>query len=89
MLYKSRGCTQCHSVDGTKLIGPSLKGLLGATRGFTDGSSLVADENYIRESILNPQAKLVAGFEPVMPTFRGRLKDREITAIIAYIKSLE
>ena len=50
---------------------------------------MVADENYIRESILNPQAKIVSGFEPVMPTFQGRFKDQDITAIIEYLKSLE
>ena len=49
----------------------------------------MADEAYLRESILEPQAKIVAGFEPVMPTFKGRLKDKEITAIIEYIKSLD
>ena len=88
-LYTSRGCGQCHSTDGTKLIAPSFKGLFGAQRDFTDGGSLAVDDAYIRESILDPQVKIVAGFEPVMPSFRDRFKDREIEAIIAYIKSLE
>ena len=56
---------------------------------MTDGSTVVVDENYIRESLLEPNAKVVAGFEAVMPTYQGRLKDDEILALIAYIKSLD
>ena len=88
-LYTQRGCKQCHSVDGTSGIGPTFKGLWGHEAKLRDGSSVEVDENYLRESIVNPQAKIVAGYEPVMPTFQGRLKDREITAIIEYIKTLE
>lgn len=87
-LFQVRGCQQCHSVDGTGKTGPSLLGVYGRTEAMTDGSSVVADENYIRESILEPMAKVVAGYEPVMPTYQGRLKDAEITAIIEYLKSL-
>ena len=50
---------------------------------------MTVDENYIRESVLEPQAKIVAGFQPVMPTYQGILKDRDIDALIAYIKSLK
>ena len=53
-----------------------------------DGSRVVADEDYIRQSILEPMANVVAGFEPVMPTYAGKLKDLEISAIIAYLKTL-
>lgn len=88
-LYNQRGCRQCHSVDGKSGIGPSFKGIWGHPAILKDGSRIVVDENYIRESIVEPQAKVVAGYEPVMPTFRGRLKDKEITAIIEYIKTLE
>ena len=88
ILYKGRGCAQCHSVDGTAGIGPSFKGIFGKSHVLRDGDSVIADENYIRESILEPQAKIVAGYEPVMPTYQGRLKDREVTAIIEYIKTL-
>ena len=56
---------------------------------LTDGSKVVADENYIKSSILDPKGQLVAGFGPVMPTFAGKLGDPEIDAIIAYIKTLE
>ncbi len=88
-LYKIRGCAQCHSVDGAAGIGPSLKDLFGETVPLTGGRTAVADENYLRESILEPQATVVAGFQPVMPTYKGRLSDAEITAIIAYIKTLQ
>jgi cytochrome c oxidase subunit 2 len=78
-------------VDGSRVAGggPSWKGLFGKTESFTDGKSYLADENYIRESILNPQAKIVAGYEPIMPTYQGMLRERELNALLAYIKSLK
>lgn len=88
LLYEKRGCTQCHSVDGTKLVGPSFKGAFGRSEQLADGSRVTVDENYVRESILNPSARVVAGYDPVMPTFQGRLKDAEIGAIIEYLKTL-
>jgi cytochrome c oxidase subunit 2 len=88
-IYESYGCKACHTVDGTPGIGPSWKGVYGKQRSFTDGTSEVAEENYLRQSILEPQAKVVAGFGPVMPTFKGKLKDAEITAVIEFIKSLK
>jgi cytochrome c oxidase subunit 2 len=87
-LYQIRGCQQCHSVDGSAKTGPTLLGVYGQDRAFTDGTSIVADENYIRESILEPMSRVVAGYEPVMPTYQGRIKNEEITAIIEYLKSL-
>ncbi|MCA9730448.1 MAG: cytochrome c, partial [Candidatus Eisenbacteria bacterium] len=87
-LYNQRGCVQCHSVDGSARVGPSFLGLWGKTRTFQDGSSRVADENYVRQSVLEPQSQIVKGFEGVMPTFQGRLRDPEINALIAYIRSL-
>jgi cytochrome c oxidase subunit 2 len=87
-LYQVRGCKQCHSVDGTGGIGPTFLHLWGERQPMQDGSMVTVDENYIRESILEPMARIVAGFEPVMPTYRGKLSDREITAIIAYLKTL-
>ena len=84
-----KGCNSCHTIDGAKGEGPSFKGLYGRTEKFKDGSTIVVDENYIRESILNPQAKVVAGFEPVMPTFQGLLREIEIKGVIAYIKELK
>jgi len=81
-------CSSCHSIDGSAGTGPTFKGLFGHEQKLRDGSKVVADENYIRESILEPQAKVVAGYDPVMPTFKGQLDDREIMAVIDYLKSL-
>ncbi|MEZ5063738.1 MAG: cytochrome c oxidase subunit II [bacterium] len=89
ILYDRKGCRQCHSLDGTGGVGPTFKGSFGNRRAWSDGSSGVMDENYIRESILNPKAKVVAGFDPVMPTFQGRVNEKELAALIAYIKSLK
>ncbi len=86
-LYKARGCAQCHAADATAGIGPGFGGIFGHAAALRGGEQVQVDENYLRESILEPQAKVVAGFEPVMPTYKGRLSDREITAIIEYIKS--
>ena len=88
-LWAARGCQQCHSVDGSRVIGPTFKGLFGRHEEFADGGSVTADENYIRESILQPQAKVVAGYPPIMPTYQGKLSDTEINGIIAYIKTLK
>jgi cytochrome c oxidase subunit 2 len=87
-LYMQRGCAQCHSIDGKGGIGPTFKDVYGTRRLLTDGSEVQVDENYIRQSILEPQSQIVAGFEPVMPTYAGRLRDQEITLLIAFIKSL-
>ena len=87
-LVTQRGCAQCHSVDGRGGIGPTLKGVFGHEQQLTTGVRVTADEDYIRESIIEPQAKVVAGYQPVMPTYKGRLKDAEITAIIEYLKVL-
>lgn len=88
-LYKQRGCAQCHSIDGKAGIGPTFQGLFGHRQALKSGETIVVDEDYVRESILEPQAKIAAGFDPVMPTYKGRFKDHEITAIIAYLKSLD
>lgn len=88
-LYKQRGCMSCHSVDGTRGIGPSFKGIYGEKQELADGTSVMVDEDYIHESIIEPMAKVVKGFAPVMPTFKGKLKDKEIAGLIEYIKSLK
>jgi cytochrome c oxidase subunit 2 len=87
-LYTDKGCKQCHSIDGSKLIGPSLKGVFGKEELLADGSKIKVDENYIRESLVNPMAKIVQGYPPVMTSFEGQLTDDEIAGIIAYLKSL-
>lgn len=85
-LIVARRCSGCHTVDGTANIGPSFKGIYEHPVTLDNGQSVTADDDYIRESILLPQAKIVKGFGKEMPSFKGQLKDKEITAIIEYIK---
>ncbi len=89
LLYQQQGCATCHSLDGTRLVGPTFKGIFGKTEAMADGSQVTVDENYIRESILEPQSKIVQGYAPAMPTFQGKLKDRELTALVEFIKSIQ
>jgi cytochrome c oxidase subunit 2 len=89
LVYQKRGCAQCHSVDGSPGIAPTFKGLIGSQRLFQDGSTLTADENYVRQSILQPSSQVVVGFDPVMPTFQGRVKNEEIDVLITYLKTLK
>jgi len=87
-LFQKLGCVTCHlSNDSGR--GPSLVGVFGKKVQLEAGRSATADETYIRESILNPQAKVVAGFQPIMPTFKGLISEDGITQIIAYLKSLK
>ncbi len=88
-IYKEKGCNACHSVDGSVLVGPSFKGIFGHAAVMQDGSSVNVDENYIKQSIIEPQAHVVKGFQPVMPSFKGILSDEEVTALVAYIKTLK
>ncbi len=87
-LFKVNACAQCHSIDGTAGKGPTLKDAFGKEETMADGSTVRVDENYIVESIKDPKAKVVAGYQPIMPTYQGRIKDSEIDAIIQYIKQL-
>ena len=88
-LIASKGCVGCHSVDGTRMAGPSFKAIYGTDVKLADGSSVKVDDNYIRESIENPTAKIVAGFAPSMPPYLGVVNEQEIMAITEYIKSLK
>jgi cytochrome c oxidase subunit 2 len=88
-LYIQRGCNACHSTDGTRIVGPTWKGLWGKEEVMQDGQKVTVDENYVRESILEPQAKIVNGYPPVMPSFKGIVSDEDISAIIAYMKTLK
>jgi cytochrome c oxidase subunit II len=88
-LYASSGCQACHSLDGSAIIGPSFLGSWESQRQFADGSTGVVDENYIRESIANPNAKIVQGYQPVMPSYDGTFSDDDLSAIIEFIKSLK
>ncbi|MCB9568093.1 MAG: cytochrome c oxidase subunit II [Myxococcales bacterium] len=88
-VFAKRGCESCHSVDGTTKTGPSLKGKYGAQETLADGSTVTIDDNYIRESLMEPNAKIVQGFAPQMPSFTGQLTDEQIVGLIEYIKSLK
>lgn len=89
VIYKEKGCNSCHSIDGSRLVGPSFKGIWGEQHKFTDGSAAAVDENYVRNSVLYPQKQVVAGYPPVMPSYQGQLDDDELGYIIEYIKSLQ
>jgi cytochrome c oxidase subunit II len=86
-LFSSLGCATCHRSD-TQGRGPNLAGLFGKPVLLEDGRTVIADENYIRESILLPAAKIVSGFKPIMPTFQGLVSDEQVNALVAYLKSL-
>jgi cytochrome c oxidase subunit 2 len=86
-LFTQKACVTCHRPQGGAL-GPSLIGVYGRRVKLQDGSEVVADDAYLRESILHPTAKIVAGFQPVMPTFQGQLDEEQVLQLIQYIKSL-
>lgn len=92
-IYSRRGCNACHSITGGTGTGPAWNGLWGKEETFTDGTSLKIDGeagmNYIRESILNPNAKTVTGFSGGMPSFQGQLDDTQIDAVIEFIKTVK
>ena len=87
-LFQRLGCASCHRPDGA-VPAPSLVGLFGSKVALEGGRTVVADEGYIRESIIDPRAKIVAGYQPVMPTYRGLISEDGILQIIAYLKSTE
>jgi cytochrome c oxidase subunit 2 len=87
LLYDNKGCNTCHTLDGTRSDGPSFKGIFGKAERMNDGTVIKIDENYIRQSILQPQANIVAGYEGIMPTFQGLLREREIQALVEFVKS--
>jgi cytochrome c oxidase subunit 2 len=84
--FRELGCSGCHTA-GSSVHAPSLRGLIGREVHLQDGRTLVADENYIRDSILLPKKDVVAGFEPVMPSFAGQVSEEDIQALVAYIHS--
>lgn len=86
-LFGAMRCDTCHN-QASGARGPSLEGLFGSEVALADGSTRIADEQYVRESILKPMAAKVAGFDPVMPTYEGQLGEEQILQIIAYLKSL-
>jgi cytochrome c oxidase subunit 2 len=88
-LFNDKGCNACHSLDGSRKVGPSFLQLFGKKEPLEGGGEALVDENYIKESILHPAAKVVASYPPSMPSFEGQLKDEEIGNIIAFIRDLK
>ncbi len=87
-LYKKQACYTCHSIDGTSGVGPTFQGLYGSKEKLESGDEILVDDNFIRKSIIDPGADVTEGFPPVMPTYKGRLNDKQITALIDYLKSI-
>jgi cytochrome c oxidase subunit 2 len=87
-LFEQLACNTCHRSDAAAR-GPNLAGVFGSTVTLSDGRKITADENYIRESVLNPQAKVVQGFQPIMPTFQGQISEEGLLQLVEYVKSLK
>jgi len=87
-LAKGKGCLGCHSIDGSVKVGPTLKGVFGRKTALSDGTTVTVNEEYLRESIVEPGTKVVKGFPNVMPTFKTSLSSAEIADLIAYLKTL-
>ena len=87
-LFQQLGCGSCHRSD-TQGRGPNLVGVFGKPVLLEDGRTVTADENYVRESILNPGAKIAAGFKNIMPSFQGVVNEEQLLSLVAYIKSLQ
>ncbi len=86
-LFQANGCSTCHLANGTGLA-PSLLGVYGHSVKLTTGETVLADDAYVKESILLPGAKVVLGYTPIMPSFQGQLTDEQINDLIAYVRAL-
>ena len=86
-LFQDLSCNTCHT-EGSQTRGPALQGVYGSKVKLTTGQTVTADEAYIRESIIQPQAKVVAGYPPIMPTFQGLVSEEQLLQLITYVKSL-
>jgi cytochrome c oxidase subunit 2 len=86
-LFSDLACNTCHLSDG-RGRGPSLVNKFGASEQLASGSAVPVDEAYVRESILRPQSKIVAGYQPLMPTFQGLVSEENVMALVEYVKSL-
>ncbi|HQQ77567.1 MAG TPA: cytochrome c oxidase subunit II [Thermoanaerobaculia bacterium] len=87
-LFVAKACNTCHRPDSSARA-PVLNGLFGTQVTLQDGAKVTADENYVRESILNPGAKIVQGYQPVMPTFKGQVTEEELIQLVNYVKTLK
>jgi cytochrome c oxidase subunit II len=89
-LFQRLACNTCHTdAPGREQRAPALAGLYGRRVNLLGGGSLIADEDYLRESIVDPQAKVVDGWQPIMPTFKGQVSEEQLNALVSYIRSLK
>ena len=86
VLYTQQVCQSCHSLDGSRMVGPTFQGLYGSEHALADGSTVTVDDNYLHESIVEPSAKIVAGYPPAMPANYSSLTEEQLGALIAFIK---
>ena len=89
LLYESKGCITCHTLDGTRGNCPSWKGIFGGMNKMADGRTMQVDENYIRHTMYEPNTMQLPGFEAIMPSFQGLLRPREELALIEFIKTVK
>ena len=87
-LFQELKCANCHTAVEAAVAAPVLDQVFGNDVPLTGGQTVVADENYLRESILRPGARVVRGFEPLMPSFDGQLNEEQLMQLVAYLKSL-
>jgi cytochrome c oxidase subunit 2 len=86
-LAEANGCLSCHSVDGSASIGPTWQGLFGKTETLADGSTVVVDEQFLKESIIKPNASIIKGYTGMMPPYQ--FDDEQLAALVAYTQSLQ
>jgi cytochrome c oxidase subunit 2 len=87
--FVKKGCEACHTLDDTPKVGPSLRAAFGRKVKLVNGDEVVFDEAYFRESLVSPNAKVVAGFPPSQPSYEGQLNEREVAGLIAYLRSVK
>ena len=88
-LFIDMACNACHSVDGSLKLGPTIKSQYGKNIRHTNGSVVIIDDQYIRESLIDPLKYIAEGYTPIMPSYKPVLSDEDIENLIAYIKALK
>jgi cytochrome c oxidase subunit 2 len=88
-VFEANGCNACHSIDGSKKIGPSLKGVWGMEQVHVDGSTAIMDVDYFNESVLEPQARIIEGYGSAMPSYQDLVTPEQLADLAAYVESLE
>jgi cytochrome c oxidase subunit II len=88
-LFTAKVCGTCHSLDGSKIVGPTFKGIYGRQEKLVDGSTIVVDDAYIKRSILKPMEQVVEGYPPAMPPYEGQFNDAELNALVEYLKTIK